>query len=41
MKILYIDYKDISTHVVLQVVMEHAVNKIKKYIHTHTQTVVA
>jgi len=30
MKILYIGYKDISTHVVLQDVMEHAVNKINK-----------
>jgi len=30
MKILYIDYNDITTHVVLQGVMEHAVNKFKK-----------
>jgi len=32
MKILYIGYKDISTHAPLQDVMEHAVNKIKKNI---------
>ena len=30
MKILYTDYKDITKHVVLQDVMEHAVNKLKK-----------
>jgi hypothetical protein len=30
MKILYIDHNDITKHVVLQDVMEHAVNKLKK-----------
>ena len=44
MKILYTDYSDITKHVVLQDVMEHAVNKfIKKTLHTnytltHTHT---
>ena len=32
MKILYTDYNDITKHVVLQAVMEHAVNKLKKKI---------
>jgi hypothetical protein len=41
MKLLYIDCNDITKHVVLQDVMEHAVNKKKCmhtyiYIHTHT-----
>jgi len=33
MKILYIDYSDISKHVVLQHVMQHAVNKFYKKKH--------
>ena len=37
MKILCIDYSDITKHVVLQDVMEHAVNKFL-YKRTHTQT---
>ena len=35
MKILYIDYNDITKHIVLQDVMEHAVNKFYKKIPTY------
>jgi len=45
MKILYIDYSDITKHVTLQDVMEQAENKFKKslkqkntHAHAHTHT---
>jgi hypothetical protein len=40
MKLLYIDCNDITKHVVLQDVMEHAVNDKKKNTHTHTHKLV-
>ena len=43
MKILYIDYNDITKHVVLQDVMEHAVNKFynKNKMRQHVDACVA